>query len=61
MVRTHRNRVAILQTDHKELYEKMSTKLHELHALQSQINELKDKEKKESTKISTDSEMKVDA
>ena len=41
MVRKQRNRIAILQTDHKDLFLKMEKKLHELHAIQMKINEIK--------------------
>ena len=40
-VRKQRNRIAVLQTDHKELFNVMESRLHELHALQSRIKALK--------------------
>ncbi|CAI2381520.1 unnamed protein product [Moneuplotes crassus] len=41
-VRKHRNRIAILQTDHKALYIKLEAKLHELHAVNRRIKEFGD-------------------
>jgi 26S proteasome regulatory subunit N4 len=52
VIRKQRNRIAILQTDHKALFKTLEEKLHTLHAVQRQI--------KESSQLNTETAMEVD-